>query len=183
MKILTKSFATVSIVLLGLFGLTACGDDETPADQSAAEQNQDSGSQNQDSDSQDDDAQDAERDDATQDDAMAYPDYAVIPDGVPDSFPEIRVPFYNPMTLVAMNSAGPDMYVMEFLTDDSLDDVKRFYEATLIPMNGWEDFEYEDAGDREVFHVTQSQSSLAVAVGPELMDPTKTSIYYTLDSN
>ncbi|MGO3735000.1 MAG: hypothetical protein ACTJFR_07640, partial [Canibacter sp.] len=104
-----RVIACLGVVTLGLVGLTACKDDNSPQEPPPTSSSDEPASTNPGNSS------DAE----VEVEATDTADGKRQPAGLPDNFPNIGVPFYYPSELVASPSDA-DPWVLEFVTDHEL---------------------------------------------------------------
>lgn len=102
-----------------------------------------------------------------------------VPEGLPEGLPSMGLPFYMPSQLVAVTSID-DPWVLEFVTDASLDAVNSSIELQFSETNGWTNITDEPAPDHTITHGVKDGYTLTIAVAPERDDPNKTSLFYTL---
>lgn len=106
-------------------------------------------------------------------------DYTQLPDGLPEAFPDIGLPFYQPATLMASPNGGYP-WIAEFETEDSLVEVNRFYGEQFDDDTRWPDLRREIEGELTLYFVTTPDYDVTVAVRPDFMDESKTAFIYTL---
>lgn len=182
-RLAARVIAGVGVVLLGVFGLTACDDDDPSRESAPATAVSDrQHSADSDTDSATDaadgatDAEDADTEDAADTDAEDR-----RPAGLPDQLPDVGLPFYYPSELVASPSAG-DPWVLEFVTDHELTIVNNTIAHEFSESNGWQDVVREVNGQLTVTTGSKDGYLLVIAVASEPSDDFKTSLYYTLST-
>lgn len=166
-----RVIACLGVVTLGLVGLTACKDDNSPQEPPPTSSLDEPASTNPGNSS------DAE----VEVEATDTADRKRQPAGLPDDFPNIGVPFYYPSELVASPSDA-DPWVLEFVTDHELTIVNNTIANEFSEQNGWRDVTREVDGQLTVTTGNIDGYLLVIAVASEPSDDFKTSLYYTLST-
>lgn len=151
--------------------LVGCGDDEPvepAAASTAAEPSQ------QPSAAASPDAPDAPAEATDEPDASAE-----ASSNTPDGFPDIGLPIYSPAEQMTMNIDSDELYLLEYVTDHELTIVNMFFADRLVE-GPWHDVSRSVDGQTTVTTATRDGYSLVVAVLPDRVDDTRTTIHYTI---
>lgn len=102
-----------------------------------------------------------------------------IPDGLPADLPEIGIPFYSPSELASIMSVGGP-WVIEFVTDDSINSVRAYITDRVSAAHGWADAITEATETYIARQGTKDGYKLTIVMNNE-RDPNRLSLFYTLD--
>lgn len=101
------------------------------------------------------------------------------PDGLPSDLPDLGIPFYMPSELASIMSVGGP-WVIEFVTDDSINSVRDYITDRVSAAHGWADAITEATETYIARQGTKDGYKLTIVMNNE-RDPDRLSLFYTID--